>query len=139
MNTEATSTLSYTPRKRSAEKVNKPVIFPGNLIITGTPNMAQEIDRLAPNDGNRRREALLLMEAWHRFGYSTGNRKSDLILMAARALQATDKAFGDQVRQNGEVVTGLSRAKCTMAKTCHWMLTEKLFIPREVQVVVFEA
>jgi hypothetical protein len=48
--------------------------------------------------------------------------------MAARALQATDKAFGDQVRQNGEVVTGLSRAKCTMAKTCYWMLEVGLFV-----------
>jgi len=117
----------YRPRK-SAANVKKPVIFPGNTIITGTPDMLEAIDRLCPNEGNRRRESLMLWRMWtEKFGSGPGP-KSALVALAAHALQGTDKAFGDQVRKSGNTVAGFCRAKCTMSKTCYWMLTEGLFV-----------
>jgi hypothetical protein len=98
------------------------------VIIMGTPNMLETIDRLCPDDGNRRREALMLTQVLADLLGKQGGitaPKSALVALAAHALQQTDKAFGDQPRKNGD---GFSRAKCTMSKTCNWMITEGLFV-----------
>jgi hypothetical protein len=125
--TEAASeVVAYKPRKR-AVGVKKPLRYPGNLIITGTLDMLDRIDELAPNEGNRRRESLILAEVWMDSLSGEVTPKSALVALAALAIQRTDKAFADQARAHGKIVTGFSRAKCTMAKTCHWMLTEGLF------------
>jgi hypothetical protein len=116
---------SWPQRKRIKENVKKPVIYPGNLIIIGTPDIPATIDHLYPDDGNRRRESLILARVWAENLKGQSCPKSALIALAAHALQATDKAFGDQPRKNGD---GFSRAKCTMSKTCNWMITEGLFV-----------
>lgn len=117
----------YTPRK-SALDVKKPCAYPGSLMICGAAGMQKEIDRLCPNEGNRRRETLLLTAAWSEDCGRRTTRKSEVTAAAASAIQKTSRRFGNQVRRNGKTVTGLSRAKCTMAKTCHWMLTVGLFV-----------
>ena len=71
------------------------------------------------------RESLILAQTWiEKLGEQPGP-KSALIALAALALQQTDKAFGDQPRKGGD---GFSRAKCTMSKTCNWMIEVGLFI-----------
>jgi hypothetical protein len=119
--------LTYSPRI-SPTDLKKPVVYPGTTHIKGTPRMMTTIDRMCPNEGNRRRESLLLGRIWTEKMKRQSAPKSEVIALAAQRLQTTGKKFEDQVRKNGGTVTGLARAKCTMSKTCYWMIQEGLFV-----------
>jgi hypothetical protein len=118
---------TYRPR-RSVMGRKKPIKFPGGTAIKGAPRLRATIERLCPNDGNRRRESLLLTAAWQANFPRAAAEKSLIIALAARALQQSKHAFADQVRKNGDTVSGIARAKCTCAKTCHWMIEQGLFV-----------
>ena len=111
--------------RKSATGVKKPTKYEAALAIIGTPTIMEEIDRMHPKDGNARREALMLASVWREKLKEEPVPKSALILLAAHAYQRTENKFLDQPRKNG---TGLERARCSMAKTCFWMIKEGLFV-----------